>query len=555
MKRILLATVATLPLLALGMNPAASQDLRPDPRHQGNAGVSQSRGPAAPQGKVVQHKAEGAAKMNESSGAKMNQSSGSQMKSEQVKEQGKTEGRTLSGHEGSTVAAGRDPEKAKGEIKSGAKKAEPKQAQTDVHAQGKDRTSGQANAEKAKQEFNAGAKSQLSESQSKGKKADEKLSKGPQSEPARTTGQATRTNQESDRVRQGSERVQRNEHVQPNGTVERRGGEAGGRVTLNEEQRTRIEKTVLSGRDVPRVDRVDFAVDVGAVVPRHVRFARVPRTLVEINQEWRDDEYFIVRDEIVIVDRGRRIVGVVPVRSSSASFETHSRSTFAAGDVDIRRVQEVLLEKGYYHGPVDGVFGRATRDALIRFQEREGIEARGSIDERTYVALGISGRIEGRSEGRIEGRPEARFEGRQEGRPVGHQEGRIEGHSGSRIEGHNEGRALHTEEKGRLDRNGQSELRRSSVSGEARGSSKSSEPRHVNARDDNAKNDGGRARDKTGQGNRASASGQGEKPPSIGENKATEQHRGTVGQSMRSQDPSAKSSKSGGASENQRKHD
>jgi peptidoglycan hydrolase-like protein with peptidoglycan-binding domain len=327
--------------------------------------------------------------------------------------------------------------------------------------------------------------------------------------------------------------VRQNEHGQQTGAAEKRGGEAGGRVTLNEEQRTRIEKTVLSGRDVPRVDRIDFTVDVGAVVPRHVRFAHVPRTLVEINPEWRDDEYFVVSDEIVIVDRGRRVVGVVPLRSSSASFETRSRSTFAAGDVDIRRVQEVLLEKGYYHGPVDGVFGTATREALIRFQEREGIEARGSIDERTYVALGISGRIDGRSEGRVEGR------------------------TGSRIEGRAEGRAFQTEEKGRVDRKGASEFKRdqSAASGEAGGSSKSSGPRHANARDDNAKNNGGRGMDRTRQNNHPSALGQGEKPHALGENKASEQHGGTVGQSLRSQEPSAKSSKAGGASEYQRKHD
>jgi hypothetical protein len=59
---------------------------------------------------------------------------------------------------------------------------------------------------------------------------------------------------------------------------------------------------------------------------------------------------------------------------------------------------------------VDGVLWAETRQALIRFQEREGIEARGVIDERTYVALGFragSGRTEGRPEGRIEGRADA----------------------------------------------------------------------------------------------------------------------------------------------------
>jgi peptidoglycan hydrolase-like protein with peptidoglycan-binding domain len=163
-------------------------------------------------------------------------------------------------------------------------------------------------------------------------------------------------------------------------------------------------------------------LDVGVVGPREVMFARVPRTLVEIDAGWQDDEYFVVRDEIVICDHSRRIVAVIPLGSSSASYETRSRSTIDAGDIDIRRVQEVLIEKGYYHGPVDGVLGTETRRALTRFQEREGIEARGVIDERTYVALGIragSGRTEGRHEGRIEGRTDRHVQGRStEGRAL-----------------------------------------------------------------------------------------------------------------------------------------
>src|SRR5882724_6108596 len=106
MKKFLLVTVATLPLLAVGMNPASSQDIK----ERGKAGVSQSQGQAHT--KEVQGKAQGAAKMNESSGAKLNQSSGAQGKTEQARsekgriEQGRTEGRAVSGREGNAVAAG-----------------------------------------------------------------------------------------------------------------------------------------------------------------------------------------------------------------------------------------------------------------------------------------------------------------------------------------------------------------------------------------------------------------------------------------------------------------
>jgi hypothetical protein len=38
--------------------------------------------------------------------------------------------------------------------------------------------------------------------------------------------------------------------------------------------------------------------------------------------------------------------------------------------VDVRALQRKLKSKGYYRGPIDGVVGNGTRDALKRFQNR-----------------------------------------------------------------------------------------------------------------------------------------------------------------------------------------
>ena len=178
-------------------------------------------------------------------------------------------------------------------------------------------------------------------------------------------------------------------------------------MTLTDEQRTKVRETVLSGRDVPRVDRVNFEIEVGRPVPREVRIREVPPTLVEIYPEWRGHEYFVVNDEIVIVDRSRRIVSRVPVGASSASVETH-RSSGASVEVtyspqEIRRVQEVLIEKGFYKGRPDGVMSAEFKEALISFQRREGIEVTGRIDERTATSLGVSIRTEGQAGGREDG--------------------------------------------------------------------------------------------------------------------------------------------------------
>jgi hypothetical protein len=70
---------------------------------------------------------------------------------------------------------------------------------------------------------------------------------------------------------------------------------------------------------------------------------------------------------------------------------------------EIRRVQEVLIEKGFYKGRADGVMSVEFKDALISFQRREGFEATGRIDQRTATSLGVSIRTEGQAGGREDG--------------------------------------------------------------------------------------------------------------------------------------------------------
>ncbi|HMJ31995.1 MAG TPA: DUF1236 domain-containing protein [Xanthobacteraceae bacterium] len=90
-------------------------------------------------------------------------------------------------------------------------------------------------------------------------------------------------------------------------------GAKGGSATLTTEQRTTIRKTVLSGGNVPRATNVNFSVSVGTTVPTSVRVVAVPSTLIEIYPEWRGHMYFVVNDEIIIVDRNHRIIAVLPV--------------------------------------------------------------------------------------------------------------------------------------------------------------------------------------------------------------------------------------------------
>jgi hypothetical protein len=89
-------------------------------------------------------------------------------------------------------------------------------------------------------------------------------------------------------------------------------GRSGGNVTLTTEQRTRIRETVLVG-SAPRVNNVNFALSVGTPVPSSVRVVEVPPTLIEIHPDWRGHMYFVVGDQIIIVDRNHHIIAVVDV--------------------------------------------------------------------------------------------------------------------------------------------------------------------------------------------------------------------------------------------------
>jgi hypothetical protein len=86
-------------------------------------------------------------------------------------------------------------------------------------------------------------------------------------------------------------------------------GQTGG--TLTTEQRTKVRETVLTGGNVPRASNVNFSISVGTAVPRTVRVVAVPSTLVEFHPQWRGYRYFVVGDDMIIVDRNNRIVAVI----------------------------------------------------------------------------------------------------------------------------------------------------------------------------------------------------------------------------------------------------
>ena len=52
-------------------------------------------------------------------------------------------------------------------------------------------------------------------------------------------------------------------------------------------------------------------------------------------------------------------------------------------------IQQRLKEWGYYSGKVDGVFGRGTYNAVVRFQRQNGLSVDGQVGKKTAAAMGI----------------------------------------------------------------------------------------------------------------------------------------------------------------------
>ena len=70
---------------------------------------------------------------------------------------------------------------------------------------------------------------------------------------------------------------------------------------------------MLQDSNAPRATHVNFSINVGTAVPTTVRVVAVPQLIFDVQPEWRGHMYFIVGDQIIIVDRNHRIVAVIDI--------------------------------------------------------------------------------------------------------------------------------------------------------------------------------------------------------------------------------------------------
>jgi len=54
-----------------------------------------------------------------------------------------------------------------------------------------------------------------------------------------------------------------------------------------------------------------------------------------------------------------------------------------------KEIQQALVEKGYFHGAVDGAWNAGSVDALKRFQKDQNLDPDGKIGALSLIALGL----------------------------------------------------------------------------------------------------------------------------------------------------------------------
>lgn len=65
-------------------------------------------------------------------------------------------------------------------------------------------------------------------------------------------------------------------------------------------------------------------------------------------------------------------------------------SKFGSKGNEVTQIQQKLKEKGFYYGQVDGIYGKNTENAVIKYQQSQGLRIDGIAGSETLNSLGIT---------------------------------------------------------------------------------------------------------------------------------------------------------------------
>jgi hypothetical protein len=133
----------------------------------------------------------------------------------------------------------------------------------------------------------------------------------PTKEKPASTAQAPAVSKPETTGQEGAAKTSESPNPRTAPTAARDEPKSGAPAALSVEQHAKVWST-LQGAKADRLTNVPFSISVGEVVPGTVRLYDLPVSIVEYAPQYRDYEYILVGDDILIVDpRTMRIVAVI----------------------------------------------------------------------------------------------------------------------------------------------------------------------------------------------------------------------------------------------------
>jgi hypothetical protein len=194
-----------------------------------------------------------------------------------------------------------------------------------------------------RQENNAAAPSQTQSAQQPNSSSKAQTNTAPpannrtQASPSDTNTNTNAGTQPSTNTAAQPSNNQTNTAAQPSnnqtGTAQSRSSNVNISANLDDRQRTRVTESITKLNARP-VENVNFSLSVGTVVPRDVRFQPLPADVVEVVPQYRGYNFFVVRDDVVIVDPSSyQIVDVLP-RTGRATVAAPASRKLTFSDTD-----------------------------------------------------------------------------------------------------------------------------------------------------------------------------------------------------------------------------
>ena len=90
-----------------------------------------------------------------------------------------------------------------------------------------------------------------------------------------------------------------------------------------------------------------------------------------------------------------KILAIMCIIVSLSTVMCSGLSKIGSISQEVKDIQTVLKQKGYYSGNIDGIFGTATKKAVTAFQKDVGLTPDGIAGKNTLKALGITNNSSG----------------------------------------------------------------------------------------------------------------------------------------------------------------